>query len=90
MTSYVNVLGTVTDGDSLKEVSLTLLLEFPIWTRAFRGLGKVMLDPSAFKALWALRALWVLGEFLLFPGRFGEEIGNEFVQCLGAAREYLR
>ena len=90
VTQFVSVLDIMIDGGSLKEVSLTLLLEFPIWTKAFRGLGVAMLDPSAVKALRAILALWVLGGFLLFPERFGEEIGNVYVQYLGVSRESPR
>ena len=86
----MNVLGTVIDGDFQKEVSPTLLPELPILMRASRGLGAVLPEEEIVKTYRVLQVLWALVGCLPFLERFGEEIGNVYVQYLGAARESPR
>ena len=90
VTSYVNVVVTMIDGGFQKEVSPTLLPEFLISMRASRGLGAVLPEIKTVRACRVLQDLWALVGSLLFPERFGEEIGNVYVQYLGAARESPR
>ena len=90
MTSYVNALGTMIDGDFQKEGNLTLLPELPTLMRASRGLGAVLPEVKIVETYRVLQDPWALVGSLLFPERFGEEIGNVYVQYLGAARESPR